>query len=243
MKSRFACLLIFASLCAPAAAGDFSEFRPIGFSADGGVFAFEEFGVEDGSGFPYANRFFIDTTTDRYLEGTPIRVRLENGEATLAAARAEATAKSSDLMLKYAFDGHPGTLAAFNPQSSAGDPYTLTWRPLAVVPDPFSPFMAVLTEKDLPPTDNCKDVTPAGKGFTLQLTEWNGAPADIILSDDESIPSSRACPAGYRLGGVMTYPVDGDFVHAFLVQVRSFGFEGENGRWIAVTRRLGFSKP
>nr|WP_272210755.1 DUF2259 domain-containing protein [Marinicella sp. W31]MDC2876669.1 DUF2259 domain-containing protein [Marinicella sp. W31] len=40
-----------------ATAGDFATFTPLGFSDDGSVFAFEEFGVEDGSGFPYSNIF------------------------------------------------------------------------------------------------------------------------------------------------------------------------------------------
>ena len=65
------------SLASTAAhAGEFAEFRPIGFSADGKVFAFEEFGVQDGSGFAFANRFFIDTTDDSFLPGSTVRVVL-----------------------------------------------------------------------------------------------------------------------------------------------------------------------
>jgi hypothetical protein len=40
-----------------AQAGDAAKLDILGFSKDGGVFAFEEYGVQDGSGFPYANRF------------------------------------------------------------------------------------------------------------------------------------------------------------------------------------------
>ena len=48
---------------ASARAGDVAELEILGFSDDGGVFAFEEYGVQDGSGFPYANRYYIDTAT------------------------------------------------------------------------------------------------------------------------------------------------------------------------------------
>jgi len=59
--------------CSPALAGDTAEINVLGFSADGSIFAFEEYGVQDGSGFPYANRFYIDTASDKFLPGTPVR--------------------------------------------------------------------------------------------------------------------------------------------------------------------------
>jgi predicted secreted protein len=34
--------------------GDYADRTILGFSPDGGIFAFEEFGVGDGSGYPYA---------------------------------------------------------------------------------------------------------------------------------------------------------------------------------------------
>ena len=75
------CLLVQLASGIAARAGDVAELEILGFTKDGGVFAFEEYGVADGSGFPYANRYYIDTATDTFLSGTPIRVRLDN-EAT-----------------------------------------------------------------------------------------------------------------------------------------------------------------
>jgi hypothetical protein len=62
----------------------------LGFSADGGVFAFEQYGVQDGSGFPYAERFYIDVDNDSWLPGTPIRVRIDDETASVEDARQEA---------------------------------------------------------------------------------------------------------------------------------------------------------
>ncbi|MBN9059609.1 MAG: DUF2259 domain-containing protein, partial [Rhizobiales bacterium] len=59
-----ACLISGAlAAAAPTAAmaGDFAERSILGFSPDGGRFAFEEFGIQDGSGFPYSNIFVLDT--------------------------------------------------------------------------------------------------------------------------------------------------------------------------------------
>ena len=65
-------------LSVAARAGDMATVQILGFSDDGGIFAFEEYGVQDGSGFPYANRYYIDTANDTFLHGTPVRERLDD---------------------------------------------------------------------------------------------------------------------------------------------------------------------
>jgi predicted secreted protein len=58
------CLMIATCLAAPALAGDASRAEIIGFSDDGSVFSFEEFGREDGSGFAYVNRHVVSKNGD-----------------------------------------------------------------------------------------------------------------------------------------------------------------------------------
>mgnify|MGYP003663598642 CR=1 FL=1 len=223
----------------PAYAAEFSEVRPIGFSADGSVFAFEEFGVQDGSGFPFANRFFIETATDKFLPGSTVRVILRDEEKTAADARAAAADQSSNLEEKYSFLANPGVIAAFNPLSELdSDAHQLRYLPLSVVPEFFRPYTARLTEKTLPSSAPCDAMTETKLGFRLEMTEVEGEPASILLHEDTSLPKSRYCPTTYRLGGVVTHYADGVWTHAFMVLFQSFGFEGEHGRWIAVTRRF-----
>lgn len=223
----------------PSHAAEFSEFRPIGFSADGAVFAFEEFGVQDGSGFPFANRFFINTATDSFLPGSTVRVTIEDEQKTIADARASAAAQSSGLEKLYSFSANPGVIAAFNPVSEIdNDARQLRYMPMSMVPEFFGAYSARLTEKQIPIAAACNSATETTLGFRLEMTEVNGKPASIVLHDDVSVPKSRNCPRGYRLGGVITHFADGIWTHAFLVLFRSFGFEGEHGRWIAVTRRF-----
>ncbi|TGW02055.1 DUF2259 domain-containing protein, partial [Mesorhizobium sp. M2D.F.Ca.ET.145.01.1.1] len=81
-----------------AQAGDVAELEILGFTRDGSVFAFEEYGVQDGSGFPYANRYYIDTSSDSFLKGTPIRVRLDDENATFDAARVQARQKGEAIV-------------------------------------------------------------------------------------------------------------------------------------------------
>ena len=58
-----------------ALAADAADRAIIGFSADGRYFAFEEFGIQDGSGFAYANIFVLDLEDDKWVEGSPVRVQ------------------------------------------------------------------------------------------------------------------------------------------------------------------------
>ena len=65
------------------------------------------------------------------------------------------------------------------------------------------------------------------------------AGASKTLHDDQSIPASRGCPQGYRLGGLQTfYPASGSPAFAVIIAVRGFGFEGPDYRWLAVTGKL-----
>jgi predicted secreted protein len=223
----------------PARSAEFSEVRPIGFSADGAVFAFEEFGVYDGSGFPFASRFFIDTVSDSFLPDSTIRVVIEDEEKTVADARAAAAAQSRDLEDQYSFLANPGVIAAFNPLSELdSDAHQLRYLPISVVPAFFRPYTVQLTETKLPSDSPCDAMTEARLGFRLDLTEVEGEPVAIVLHEDGFLPKSRFCPTGYRLGGVVTHWADGVWTHAYLVLSQSFGFEGEHGRWMAVTHRF-----
>ncbi|OCW58718.1 hypothetical protein AWJ14_00370 [Hoeflea olei] len=236
---------LFRALCAslllsgPALAGEVSELRPIGFSADGKVFAFEEFGVQDGSGFPFANRFYIDTTSDTFLPGSPVEVILKDEQKHVGDARAAAKAQAAAFDTAYAFDANPGVIAAFNPLTELGaDAGRLSYASVTLGPQPFGTYELALEEKQLPTQRPCRSMNGSAAGFHLAFTRVNGKPAGITLHDDTVIPESRGCPLGYRIGGVVTHMSPGAITHAVLVLVFSPGFEGESARWTAVTRRL-----
>ena len=230
--------LLFSAVSAMA--GDFSTFQPIGFSPDGKVFAFEEFGIQDGSGFPYSSLYFIDTGKDAFLPGTPIRVRIDDEAAGLDAARAESRGKAEKLISENRLLSHPGVLAAFNPMGEIGvDRARIAYFPHAVEPMPGGGYALELEEIALPLPEKCKDITPSGtKGFRLRLVQRDGETVDRTLHEDTRVPDSRNCPLSYQISGAMTFrPMEGDPVHVALVLVRSFGFEGSDGRWIAVPFR------
>jgi hypothetical protein len=78
-------------------AAELAESAVIGYSVDGRYFAFEEFGIQDGSGFAYSNLFVIDLERDRWVPGTPVRRRGLDETERLFDVRAEAMAEAQPI--------------------------------------------------------------------------------------------------------------------------------------------------
>ncbi len=230
-----ALLAAMATAPATALAGDFAELNILGFSADGSVFAFEQYGVQDGSGFPYAERFYINTSDDSFVAGTPIRVRIDDETASVEDARAQARSAGQSVVADDILAANRGFTAGFNPPTEqSADPFRMTVNPRPVEPPIDGPLEVRLTEKLFASGGSCPEETE--KGFKLVLVDVQPGGTTRLLSEDTAVPSSRACPNGYRIGGIQTfYPQDANAVFATLISVRSFGFEGPDYRWMAVT--------
>jgi predicted secreted protein len=243
---RFATLLAAFALvcgtgCLPAQASDVAGLEILGFSHDGGVFAFEEYGVQDGSGFPYANRYYIDTATDSFLSGTPIRVRLEDESASLNTARSQVREKGEKIVPQAELAANRGITAGFNPVTElSADPYRMVVNPRAIfspVDEPLEFRLEEIPLNNLPGMETCNS-QGAINGFRLLRIDARKDGTTRLLHEDKTIPKSRGCPSGYRIGGVQTFSIDKLSAYAVLIAVRQYGFEGPDYRWIAVTGRL-----
>ena len=232
---RLAALLLLLALSAPALAGDFATRDIIGFSADGGTFAFEEHGVQDGSGFAYSNIYVIDTGSDEWLPGTPFRVLVEDEQADPAMVRAK-SANAARPLLEERGVAPRGQHVASNPVTElSADPHEVIFNPRMVVPPIDEPITLRLDHFPLP-SDRLCDTFGLSRGFALILER---AGRERVLHRDTRLPQSRVCPTSYRIGDVVTYyPPEGRPVIAVLVLMETVGFEGPDGRWLAVTGPL-----
>src|SRR4051812_44181294 len=99
-SARLAASLLLLT-AAPALAGDAAQFDPIGFSEDGRYFGYEEYGIQDGSGFPYDNIYVVDLIADKWV-GAPVRVRLDDDSAGVPQARQQAMTEAKAMLVKAA---------------------------------------------------------------------------------------------------------------------------------------------
>lgn len=230
-----------ALLPAAARAGDVAELEILGFSQDGGIFAFEQYGIADGSGFPYAERFYIDTATDKFLPGTPVRVRLEDENAKLADARKQARDKGEAVVSQAELSENRGITAGFNPVTElSADPERMVVNPRPIfypVDEPLEFRLDHIALNNLPGMEVCNSQGEIN-GFRLLKVDARDGGATKVLHEDKTIPQSRGCPNGYGIGGVQVFSMDAVSAYAVLIWVRQYGFEGPDYRWIAVTGRL-----
>lgn len=230
-------VLLLLSYARPANAGEYAERQILGFSPDGNTFAFEQFGVQDGSGFPYADIFVIDTLSDQWVKGSPFHVLMRDERAKLKWARKEALAKAGNT-LRQRLITMPGRLLASNPpEELSADPHRVSVNTSRILTGP--PVRWTFTLDEIPianPQCAAFTDTPA-KGFRLSAQKDGAAP--LKLHEDTSIPKSRNCPLRYAISDVVAYEPDGGArVIAVLVSVFSLGFEGPDRRFLAVTKRF-----
>ncbi|NYT29689.1 DUF2259 domain-containing protein [Rhizobium sp. WYCCWR 11128] len=223
----------FAGLPGLSLAGDIANIQPIGFSADGKVFGFQEFGIQESGNLPYSNTYFIDTEDGHYLEGTPFHTELTDKDANLSKARRQNLTAARSQMDKYDLLTNPGLIAAFNPPTELGSPSkTIRYTTLATDGPPKSPYTLSLGEMPVPTPKDCAAVDKRVIGFSLQMIEKEGAPNRQAARQATAVPAERVCSVEYRIGGAVVYqPEGGNQVHIALV----LAFDADrNGRWIAV---------
>jgi predicted secreted protein len=231
VKKATALLAASLAFATPALAGDRAEFDPIGFSEDGRYFAFEEFGVQDGSGFPYSNIYVIDLNTDSWVKGTPVRVRLDAEHATIGEAREEAAEKAAPQLDSLDVDA-PATILALNGDGEVGAPPDhLDFGPPGYgLSEVQAERQLALEVFDLPSAGDCAVIDDATKGFALTLD------GKEIVRDTGTVPKSRGCPMDYRLYAVVA-PADWSMILTGYVAIVSnypFGYEGPDRRFIAI---------
>jgi len=230
----------FALSAVPAAAGDAATLAILGFSDSGHVFAFEEYGVQDGSGFPYANRYYINTAHDLFLPNTPIRVRIDDENATVATARAEAKRRGERFVRDSELAAHRGYTAGSNSLGEqSADFQRIVTFPRPVFPAIDEPLEFRVDTVPVPVPERCQNLGDVVGLKVLRLRAEDGAPTEVLHVDRDRIPVSRGCPTGYRIVAVQTaYPEAGDAVFALVIAVEKVGFEGPDFRYIAVTGRV-----
>ncbi len=226
----------------PAAfAADVAAVVPLGFSADGERFAFEQYGVHDGGPSPYAEIHVLDVAENRYL-AAPLRRTIESSagvspESALASLRREVRVAAAPLLQQAGIvDGETGRHLIHHPATDLGaDAHEVRF---AVAPPVYGrpapdEYRLRLVEQVVDAPDPCVDWQPV-MIFTLSLRGGEQA-QDLVLQKDRRLPSSRGCASRYRVRDVWLY---GGRALVVVVSYAVPGFEGRSVRHLAVTGML-----
>lgn len=241
---RAACVAGTIGVASAAYASDAAELNVLGFSADQKYFAFEQFGIQDGSGFAYSDIFVIDLRADKWVSGTPIHEQATDENDALSNIRNAAFKKYDALNKTYAIS-QPSQLLARNAvteviadrKSTSFDRWHLSSEfgstPAVFDSQKETRFDLKLVEKSLPPPSNCPADMGDLKGFDLHLSGHDVA--DHVVFSDDKIAASRGCPLGYDIQAVLaSYGNDQSNRLVAIIGVYSIGFEGKDLRYVAV---------
>ncbi len=224
-------------LAGAAQAGDRAQLSAIGYSPDARHFAFEEYGIQEGSGFPYSTIYVVDLAEDEWVSGSPFHIVLQDeGDRLpdLRTARQEA-AEAASSMLERLDIGSPAQIVALIGDGALDDDgHSLEFGAPHYMPGEVTGrYELSLDTFDAQSPQPCEDyLGESAKGFTLTLEGEDGT-REVFR--DETLPDSRGCPLDYRLFGVFS-PLNMGGLSGAVVMVSSypFGFEGPDRRFIAI---------
>ncbi len=212
---------------------DRAQFNALGYSDDGRYFAFEQFGIQDGSGFPFSDIFLIDLDTDRFVGGTPVRARIDDDGAALSAARQEAFAQAGE-----ALNGHgisrPAIPIALRGDGELGDDglslaYGIPRWGLAETGEEHALRLEIFKA---PSSMDCELFEGGPMGYAL-FGETGGETREIHR--DTRVPASRNCVITYKFYGVfLPFEAYDNASAVAVLSVWSHGFEGPDRRFIAL---------
>jgi predicted secreted protein len=217
---------------APAFAGDRALIDFIGYSPDAKYFAFEEFGVQDGSGFPYSNIYIVDLESDQWVGESPYRVLLQDDGATVEEARNEAHSEADGAINEFTAN-QPYNILALNgdgdARTGAGEAIDFGQPGYGLSEMPASQTLG-LGVFPRPPSEDCAIIDNATFGFSLAID------GEEIYADGQKLPVSRGCPMGYKIYAVLQ-PAEWSMTQGGTLAVISyypFGFEGPDRRFLVV---------
>ena len=237
-NSVFAALFVFLLSSVSVNAGDYAKLNFIGFSSSGKYLAFEQYGVQDGSGFPYSGFYIVNVETNSYAAG-PFESRLENETATQAQVRTKARLKAAASLKKFGIiERNTGSLVISrlftdlsvrkldDGESKSSTINFAEWVDSMYVEGNYD-LVLDLSEVKVKACEH--EELPVYK-IAVTLKD-NKAATTTVLQKDASLPPSRGCPTRYELQYVYLYK---KYIAVFM-NYYTTGFEGPDLRYIVVT--------
>ncbi len=234
-----AVLLTILSLTSSVFAGDYADLNFIGFSKDGKYLAFEEYGIGDGAGFPYSTIYFVSTEKNSFA-AAPVKVFIENENATQAQARTKAKTLAAKTLTKFKIvAGNTGThvvshlLTDLTLDNRAENTPEIVRFAIAVASNHREGDYQMTLDSMLTKTKECEIYGFDTFKMDLSLTDKESNAVSVLQKDAE-LPKARGCAMNYRIQDVF---VNGKYIAVFL-NMNLPGFEGPDMRFLAISGKI-----
>jgi predicted secreted protein len=245
MKKIIAAAIL--TLSSLAFAGDAAKLTHIGFSGDGKSYAFMQSGVQDGSGFAYAEIRFLDTANNKYSASAVSVIQEDEDTISTLSDIEEKALKNAEATLK-SLEISPSLKGDVLVSRKISD---LEARKLKEVSFSNGPIIGGLSAAQYKVKLSTTKVKPAantyclndGVALKMKLELVNvKSKKTTVLQEDKTLPASRGCVHSYEIEDVVVINPDqmSELASKVVVLIRVFtvGFEGEDVRYMAVSGSL-----
>lgn len=234
-----------------------AEFEFIGFSEDGSYLAFEQYGIQDGSGFAFSEIYVVDVDNNSYVVA-PFVLSSQDDEQGLHSISTTRTSNRSAaqpaLSVYNIISGNIGQQVVNRLRTDIFADSRNVYFPKNLVSVLYrykaddsdysenNDYYQLSLGTQAVVTDNCEFNAPFGHPepvlFTLMLRDAENQSLQV-LQEDTVLFDSRNCAFEYVIREVYMYQRShgGAQINKLAVFLNSFevGFEGPDSKWLVVT--------
>jgi predicted secreted protein len=199
-----------------------------------------EYGVQDGSGFPYASIFIIDLRRDAFAT-RPVRIVIDKEmldvRVAMRQALQEAGAALKKLKIEPLLTGRELFHASATEGMSAAIRAQFVLWPFQLGNPKFTHTLQLSTFP-LPGGDCPLNTVESARGFALDAVDMNTG-SGLRLYEDRRVPKSRHCAIAYAIDRVIHFrPRNGEARTVVILRYGYYSFEGLDERYLAVPVQL-----
>ena len=191
-------------------AGDTASFVDLGFSPDGKIFMFAQYGVQSGTLKPWADLFVVDVTQNNFVNGGRLSyvhdkpvVSGQDGSGALYRLVAKNANLAERHRIDYCFQGQPLFIALDDDESSG----SIEFRDF----EKGAFYRASLVSQ----AENSGASFNSSFHINLERTDRNGSRKTYTIGNPQIKPSQIS---SYRIRKVMIAPNDGSMI--FLIEMQ-----------------------
>ncbi|MDR0878564.1 MAG: DUF2259 domain-containing protein [Treponema sp.] len=211
-------------------AGDTASFVDLGFSPDGRIYMFAQYGVESKSLKPWADLFVVDVPRNNFVSGgrvtythdSPVPAG-QDGSGALYRIIARNAALADQYQVNYLRQGQPLYIALDNDSSYPGE--TIEFRDF----ESGNSYRAHL----VPYTEGSGANLKSSFYIDLENTSHNGARKTYTVGTPQL---KRPLVASYKIKKVMIAPKDGSII--FVIEMKKQTDNGYDVRYMIEAARL-----
>jgi predicted secreted protein len=231
VKKTFLLIVIGVGLCVSALfAGDAASFVDLGFSPDGRIYMFAQYGVQSGTLKPWADLFVVDVPRNNFVSGgrvsfvhdSPVLAG-QDGSGALYRIISRNTALAEQHGVNFLNQGQPLYIALNNDSPDTGE--TIDFRDF----ETGNSYRASL----IPFVEGSGENLKSSFYINLENTSRNGAKKTYTVGTPQL---KRPLISSYRIKKVMIAPRDGSII--FVIEMQKSAGGGYDVRYMVEAARL-----